>query len=86
MTACLRCAASGMDGGSRIKVWYNSSRSDTKQVVEGKVTRVYYENCLRVIFVRDDGQKMEIHDTKDKLVSFGSHFPNTGFAYRYEIK
>jgi hypothetical protein len=85
-TDCLLCAASQLNQESRLRVFYNSARSNDEQQAEGKVIGVYASDnsSCRVAFVRDDGQKMEV-DESGELVSYGSHFPVTGYAYQYEV-
>jgi len=85
-TDCLLCAASQLTAGARLRVFYNSARSDDEQTVEGKVTGVYASDnsSCRVAFQRDDGQTMEVDETGE-LISYDSHFPITGYAYKYNV-
>jgi len=76
-----------MEAGCWLKVWYNSARSDEKQTATGKVKRVTarLNDTLKVVFQRKDGQVMEV-DENDKLVSYNSAYPTTGYAYKYEVR
>jgi hypothetical protein len=71
----------------RVRVKYNSSRSDDVQEVEGEVLwvkiRRYDES--KIVFQRDDGQKMEVQSGDGRLLSYGSHAPTTGFAFEVEV-
>lgn len=87
MTSCLACVANEITAESWLRVHYNSSRSDDEQSVRGKVIDVTYHskgNC-EVTFKRKDGQKMKVSEG-GRLISFGSHAPTTGFAYRYDVR
>jgi len=76
-----------MEAGCWLKVWYNSARSDEKQTATGKVRGVAapLNGTLKVMFEREDGQMMEV-DENDKLISYNSAYPTTGYCFKYEVK
>jgi hypothetical protein len=83
-------AACQIEDGAWIRVTYNSSRAEDRQVVEGKVNGVKLPRNgdtrdRKIVFTRSDDQKMEVREN-DCLISYGSHYATTGFATRYEIK
>lgn len=82
-------AAAQIEQGDKIKVTYNSARSDDTQVAEGKVENVviHHQNGGvdgRIEFVRRDSQKMFVKDD-DTVISRNSLYPRTGYAFDYKI-
>jgi len=79
--------ANDLEPGAWIRVYYNSARSEERQEARGKVRKVVVrkEGTKKIIFDRPDGQTMTLHGDS-RLVSRGSHFPTTGYAYRVETK
>lgn len=79
-------AAKSITEDSRIKVTYNSSRSDEVQTMEGKITAVVVKRGgeAKITFRRRDGQICYLKDD-EWLYSKNSHAPRTGHVIEIEV-
>lgn len=80
--------ASDLTPKSRIRIHYNSARSDERQSAEGNVISVKGNFETKTIIVkikRDDGQIMSLESTEGKVNSEGQWYSAVGYSYEFEI-
>lgn len=88
-------AANHLQQGARVRVRYDSRRSDDVQEKEGRVTALVVptdatkathdlDYDLRIEFTRDDGQRMYVYDSQE-LHTASSMYPHVGDVLEIEV-